>query len=283
MRNWPIISADYRLMLSCRRLGLGLTGQDILDDVISAYSFVQTKLQDLLELEQDKSQKIDIILMGLSAGLCLCPTDLPYIAFSPDKLYIQVHIYHFLPNHISHLLPLQSLLTTAALPFLIPITISPATKHYIARHLTTNPSSPISSPVHRSSIPLLSWSSNPPHLYSQIALAIPRSSQYPKRSLKIAPQYSFGYFKKINYLKCGRAQLFTAIGKIHAWDIPLYLGDLGLKQVGEVWRAWRVLDEIIAVAQAASLAWEVYLESIWNGVEQRLMLTIITGNLNGKQ
>ncbi|KAF7937935.1 uncharacterized protein EAE97_007731 [Botrytis byssoidea] len=42
------------------------------------------------------------------------------------------------------------------------------------------------------------------------------------------------------------AQLFTAIGKKHFWDMPLFLGDPGLKEVEE---AWKALDEIIFKVQ----------------------------------
>ncbi|THV54120.1 hypothetical protein BGAL_0034g00410 [Botrytis galanthina] len=42
------------------------------------------------------------------------------------------------------------------------------------------------------------------------------------------------------------AQLFTAIGKKHGWDMSLFLGDPGLEKVEE---AWEALDEIILKAQ----------------------------------
>lgn len=42
------------------------------------------------------------------------------------------------------------------------------------------------------------------------------------------------------------AQLFTAIGKKHGWDMLLFLEDPGLKKVEE---AWEGLDEIILKAQ----------------------------------
>ena len=45
--------------------------------------------------------------------------------------------------------------------------------------------------------------------------------------------------------------MFTATGKAHAWDMPLFLGDPDLEVVEE---AWKALDEIVAEAQAGTLA-----------------------------
>lgn len=63
LRNWPIISADYRLMPQA-------SAQDMLDDVISAHSFVNIKLHKILNLKEDGNKKIDIILMVSSAASC---------------------------------------------------------------------------------------------------------------------------------------------------------------------------------------------------------------------
>ncbi|KAM3087591.1 hypothetical protein ACMFMG_001671 [Clarireedia jacksonii] len=42
------------------------------------------------------------------------------------------------------------------------------------------------------------------------------------------------------------AQLFTAQGKNHAWDMPLFLGDSELNVVEE---AWRALDKVVVEAR----------------------------------
>jgi hypothetical protein len=47
------------------------------------------------------------------------------------------------------------------------------------------------------------------------------------------------------YLGPEDVQLFTALGKNHAWDVPLFLGDPELKVVEE---AWKALDKIVAEA-----------------------------------
>ncbi|TGO86816.1 hypothetical protein BPOR_0274g00070 [Botrytis porri] len=47
------------------------------------------------------------------------------------------------------------------------------------------------------------------------------------------------------------AQLFTAIGRKHGWDMPLFLGDPGLKEIEE---ALEALDEIIFKSQGGPLS-----------------------------
>jgi hypothetical protein len=50
----------------------------------------------------------------------------------------------------------------------------------------------------------------------------------------------------ILYLGPEDVKLFTARGKNHAWDVPLFLGDPELDVVEE---AWRALDKVVAEAK----------------------------------
>lgn len=58
LRDWPLISADYRLTPQA-------SSTDILDDARAAYDFVQKEMPGILKRQ---TGKVDVIIIGPSAG-----------------------------------------------------------------------------------------------------------------------------------------------------------------------------------------------------------------------
>ncbi|TGO10709.1 hypothetical protein BTUL_0127g00080 [Botrytis tulipae] len=90
LRNRPIISADYRLKPQA-------SAQDMLEDVVSAYYLVHKRLRELLNFKRPENEKLNIILMGSSAGLCFWVTDRSKTLFN-ETPYLESRFAHFLTS-----------------------------------------------------------------------------------------------------------------------------------------------------------------------------------------
>ncbi|KAF7905872.1 hypothetical protein EAF00_000151 [Botryotinia globosa] len=88
LRNWPITSADHYLMPQA-------SVQDMLEDVVSVYYFVHKKVHELLGFKRPENEKLNIILMGSSAGWCFWVTDLYDLRLSELKFPRCLSIVHF--------------------------------------------------------------------------------------------------------------------------------------------------------------------------------------------
>ncbi|ESZ97254.1 hypothetical protein SBOR_2377 [Sclerotinia borealis F-4128] len=263
LRNWPIVSADYRLMPQA-------SAQDMLDDLISAYSFVHDNLRDILALEQGQNKKIDIILMGSSAGAYLSFLAKPYLSSPP----IAVFTYYGCPTVHD---PKKYFASNKTL-----LRETPYSELQFSLFLTSppviDPTPPFLPIFHPSSL-LPDFSRDPAFQTlpeaeledrSLVFLWLVQENKLPElwqgldKGLESDAWKGFGktivvhgdqdelipyYMAKeaLDVIGSEDSQLFTAVGKGHAWDMSLFLGDPELKAVEE---AWKALDEIVVQAKA---------------------------------
>ncbi|TGO24261.1 hypothetical protein BPAE_0107g00080 [Botrytis paeoniae] len=265
LRNWPIISADYRLMPQA-------SAQDMLEDVISAYYFVHKRLLELLDFKKLENEKINIILMGSSAGAYLSYIAKPHLSPPP----VVVFIYYGCPtvhdpkNHFSSSKTLFNETPYSESRF----------AHFLASPPSINPT-PSFFPIFNSSSLLPNFSHDPAYKplpkgefedRSSLFLWLVQENKLPEmwkgvdQGLESEVWEGFGktiivhgdqdelipyYMAKqaVNVIGPHDAQLFTAIGRKHGWDMPLFLGDPGLREIEE---AWESLDEIVLKAQGGT-------------------------------
>ncbi|PQE22844.1 Endomembrane 70 protein [Rutstroemia sp. NJR-2017a BBW] len=255
IRGWPLFSADYRLMPQA-------SGRDMLEDVVAAYDFVRTELLTKPGFEEN----IKIVLMGASAGGYLSFIAKPHLQPPP----VTVFSYYAPP--------------TCHDPFYSSNKIigpSPFSKSQFERYfegpVTVGPT-PLGLPIFDAASLLPNHSRDPKWIQAPPGDIDDRSSLYywlvqenklpemwadvdpgwDSSALKdfgktiivhgdedeVVPYYMAEKFVSINSPE--DVQLFTALGKNHAWDVPLFLGDPELNVVEE---AWRALDKVVAEAK----------------------------------
>ncbi|TVY71506.1 Non-reducing polyketide synthase mapC [Lachnellula suecica] len=254
-RGWPLVSPDYRKLPQVK-------GEDILSDAKAAYDFVVERLLGLLTSGASKLPMKNVIVAGASAGGNLAILCAHHIEPRPVAL-----LDYYAPTTVqddffssSKVLGPVSLEPSDVERFLrepVSLGITPPSAAFNLESLTSDLSrNPKFQPLERELYPRMvlfpwlvqqnlfqdlmgsvdkgidnaSWASFPPTVivHGSVDMTVPIAAS-----------------EKL--VKATDATLFVVHGQGHAFDEPLFLGDLGLY---EVEKAWKALENVVKVHQA---------------------------------